>query len=319
MIRYFIKKKIPINNSKIYFIFSGRVAINILSKKFKKISVALIPEYICNVVDKSFNDNYKIIRYKLNNAFEPDMNILLELLASNKIDILLLASLYGSGDFMNDLYNKNSKLYQIIKDKNIEVIIDFAQDFYQIYTIHLNNYYHYHYIFSFNDKSFMGSMGGLIISNTNLTNDVETKKIPLKKIFTLAQRYFIKILHCKIPYLNRFRDKKIKNIPSDSFEFSYCNTFPYAYDNYRVSIFQLFLALLGIFRLKTYKKNKIKFIKNNTLFINKTKLMNTSTYLSFNVEIKNNKMKKPYAYFDNKYQSVYPDLNIIHNKGFCDK
>lgn len=282
-----------------------------MSKKFKKNSTVLIPEYICNVVDKSFDDSYKIIRYKLDENFEPDMDVLLG----------LLASLYGSGCFMNSLNNEGSKLYEIIKKRKIEVVIDFAQDFYQIYKILTNNC-NYHYVFSFNDKSFMGAMGGIIISNVNFSDDTEKKKLGMKKNIILVKRYFFKFLFCKVPYFKRLRDKRRINLPrEDSFEFSYCNVFPYTYDNYRISNFQVFLALLGVFRLKNYKKKKRKFIENNFNYINKTKLIDTSTYLSFNkvVESNENKIKKTYGCFNNKYKSIYPDLKIIHNKGFCDK
>jgi hypothetical protein len=321
MISNLLKNKISIDNSKMTFMFSGRVAINILSKKFKKNRIVLIPKYICNVVDMAFEKEYKIIRYGVDEKFEPNIDELIYSINNNKVDILLLASLYGSGEFINELYDHKSKLYKAIKQKKLEVIIDFAQDFYRINSLTLE-YKNYHYIFSFNDKSFMGSMGSIIVSNTDLSNIVYKQLSVAQNIF-LLKNYLIKVVNCKIPLLLKayqlLRGIKNKKIIKMEYEFSTCKVFPYTYDNYKISSIQLFFALIGIFRLKVYYKNKCKYLNIHKDFM-QNRFVDTSAYIIVKgSDFQTNKFKPPYAYYNNQYDSLYPNLKIIHNKGFCDK
>ena len=323
MIKTILKNKIPIENSKINFVFSGRVAINILAKKFKKNATVLLPEYICNVVDKAFEEEYQIIRYSLNNKLEPSIQDLVNILKSHNVDILLLASLCGSGLFYEEIKNKKSKLHKLLMENNIEVIIDFAQDFYQINNLTLNND-KYHYIFSFNDKSFMGAMGAIIVTNSNLTNDIGTRKLSLTQKVVLSKDYLIKIIDCKLPnLLMSYRYirgvKYMKSASCDLYEFSHCDNFPYSFVNYQISSIQLFFALIGISRLKKYKKIKQQFLNNNKSIIADNRFIETASFVVVNKVIAYRKQKKPYALYNNKFDSLHPNIRIVHNKGFCDK
>jgi len=322
MIKKLLKNKIPIDNNKVTFMFSGRVSINVLAKKFRKNAKVLIPDYICNVVDKAFEEaGYTIIRYKLKENFEPNIQEIIDCIEKNKIDILLFASLYGSDRFLDTVYNQNSKLCEVINSNQIEVIIDFAQDFYRINNLKLEQRNH-HYIFSFNDKSFMGAMGAIIISNRDFSN-IKYEKLLFKQHIFLLKSYIIKILNCKTPWLlknyQRIRRRKIKNISKLEYEYSTCKVFPYQYNNYSVSNIQIFFALIGILQLNKYYKNQYEFLTDHrevlTMYGSKT-----SAYVVVNDTNKiKNKIKKPYSYYNDEFTSKYPKLKIIHNKGFCDK
>lgn len=322
MIKTLFKSRLPINNDKISFVFSGRVAIDILATKFKKNGVALIPEYICNVVDKAFEKDYKILRYRLDENFEPDIDGILDMINNNDVDMILFATIYGSGEFIQKLNDANSIINQRINEKSIKIIFDFAQDFYQIYNLSLK-FNDYHYIFSFNDKSFLASMGALIVSNDILEKDIESKRLNTKQKYFLVKNYLVKIINCKIPYVlniyKKLRGVKSNNIKKDKeFEFSVCESFPYQYINYKISNWQVLFALIGIFNLKKYRNRKQDFIKKeNTILINK--YISTSPYLIVKRNTFNHRLKRPYALYNNKYTSIYPNLMIIHNKGFCDK
>lgn len=320
MIENILKNKIPIDKDNINFVFSGRVAINILAKKLKKSAIALIPNYICNVVDMAFEkENYQIKRYKLNDDFEPLCEELLYFLKNFDIDILLVASIYGSGLFYKEINDEFSELYKIIKEKKVNVIIDFAQDFYQINNLVLKNK-NYHHIFSFNDKSFMGAMGAIIISRLDIQHNIDFKEMSFKQKNILIKKYFLKLINCKALWLltsYQFLRGIKKSNKNALYDFSECRTFPYTFDNFKISNIQLLFALLGIFRLNKYIINKQSFMKKNKYKNNE--LINTAAY----IVVKDNnvlcrKVKHPYAKYNDKKSSLYPDLLVVHNKGFCD-
>ena len=324
MIKKLFLNQIPIPREKIIFSFSGRVALNLLAKKLKNTGTVLIPNYICNVVDEAFlREEFTIKRYSLHNTFEPNIDEIIDMILHENVDVLLLASLYGSGCFLDELYNKESKLSQTIKKYHIDVIIDFAQDFNQINHLSLSED-NYHYVFSFNDKSFLGSMGGIIITKLDFL-ELTYEELSIKNRLILIKNYVVKIITCKAKWLLRiYRLMRgvtdNKQVKKEEFEFSECILFPYTYKNYKISNIQVFIAWIGLLRLSKYRKGKNKIFNQNNDFLN-TKYVKMASYI---INIQNsmsykNKRKKPYALFDDKTKSLYPDINIIHNKGFCDK
>ena len=325
MISARLKKQFPIAENKINFMFSGRVAINVLAKEFKDKGTVLIPEYICNVVDKAFEESgYQIVRYKLKKDFEPDIDNIVKLIDKNSIDILLVASLYGSGKFMDVLNDHTSEIFSKITQQNIQVFIDFAQDFYRIYELDLS-YPHYHYIFSFNDKSFMGMMGAMVVSDYDLS-DLSYKRLSVKQNIFLFKNYLQKLASCYLPLLitiyRFFRTKGDQNLSEarQGFEFSYCKTFPYTFINYKVSSMQIFFAWIGIVFLNLQLKKKISFIKKYKTNIQQTRYVNTAAYCIWKGDKDiARKYKSPYAKHSDPYSSMYPNLKIYHNKGFCDQ
>jgi len=324
-----LKKKIPIDNDYIYFTFSGRTALNILAKALaKRKRTALIPSYVCNVVHKAFEiENYKIITYRINDKFEPDIDAIVKIIEENEIDVVLFASIYGSGEFLDELHNTNSTLYKLIREKKVEVIIDFAQDLYQIYNLPKYDK-NYHYFFSFNDKSFMSVMGGMIVSKLNLDSGIGLEKLSIRQKILILAIYLLKLVNCKASLLLKFyKETKYKvlgkpRLIESPYDYSECASFPYTFNNYKISGIQLLFAIIGFSLLPKYKKKKERLIRTLEGKLVKTKFINTAAYVALKEGCPlhgiHNKVKKSYARLHNKCESEYPNLVVIHNKGFCD-
>jgi len=307
--------------------FSGRVAISKIAEKIKSgdKNIALIPDYICNVVNMALEKSgYEILTYKTDQYFEPIYNNLVEILCSNdNINLLITANIYGSSAFLEELdsdYFKN-----IIINKNIHVIVDLCQDITLLNKLPENYGSNLSAVISFNDKSFPGVMGGGIITQVDIPES--NNNLVFDKIFKLYYIFFRKQL---INVLNNYPSAKraIKYTlityreNCREFDYSYCKNFPYLITDYNISKIQIILALIGFKNLSTIHDNKKNIIRNYKKDIVKTKHFSTSPYLvisSSNKLILKNKIKKPYAIHNRPYESIHGSMFIIHNKGFYDK
>jgi hypothetical protein len=312
----FLKKSLintlQLPEDKTEVLFSGRVAINLLAKTLRKDGRVLMPDYLCNVVEKAFLlENYEILKYSLDELFEPNETEVLKILRTQKIDVVLFASIYGSGQFLTRLHNPSDTLNKEINRRNISVIIDLAQDLFLTPITKIENR-NYHYVFSFNDKSIRGIMGSLLVSHLSKHIIYPQQQLSLQQNLKLILDWLKKGIKGLIGYYPK--SQKLK------FDHSVCRVFPFEYINYKPSIIQVLIALLGTKYMPIYKNRKMNFLKRNKQHVLMTFYCITTPYLVFkNDLLLNRKTKSPYAVNNIPYMSLKPNLKIFHNKGFDDR
>lgn len=308
----FLKRRINRTHYIYYPTFSGRVALRVLAEKFynenNNNNTVLIPDYICNVVSKSFDKTkWNIITYRTNDILETDLDYLLNIIKECQPTVILGASIFGSSALIDLL--KNKRLIVKIRERKIKVILDIAQDIRLIDELPTGYSDCIYGVISFNDKSFLGMMGGGVVTSQPLV--YLTKSLTMKQLASLYYKLLIKTS-------SRYENKAI-NSSKNSFEYSFCQSFPYTFESYKIAKIQVILALIGLFNLKYYSKQKNKFL---TLDLHlSTRFSNTAAYLILKNNNKKNvdhKIKYSYADVESPETSLRKDLYIIHNKGFYD-
>lgn len=284
--------------------FSGRIAINQLASSINNSQrKALIPDYICNVVNIALEKaGYEIFTYKIDNYYEPNIPEISSIIDKERISLLVTASIYGSSAMIDDLLDKS--LLNAINKNDTHVLIDLCQDFQLLKSLPKNVDQRLSIAVSFNDKSFFGAMGGGLFTNLKLNE--EPTKLSMKKRVSL-----VKIIIRKLIKGNKFNDKK-------NFEYSYCKDFPYELINYRPSRLQLMLAIAGIRNFRLI--NKIKKMQLEKIpGIIRTKHVNTAAYVQLDNDSNIIQLRKtPYAIHGKPDKSLHPEIKVVHNKGFLD-
>ena len=296
--------------------FSGRVALLELAKVLRqnsKESIALFPEYVCNIVPRSLTDaGWKIESYKVDEKLEANWTYLIDRMNKGDIGLLVGVSVFGSSGLLDDIKNKEN--IEKLRLFGVKVIIDLAQDIRLIKKLPEYGNDIISSLVSFNDKSFQGIMGGGIVTNFNFKNSY--KKIDTKSLYILYKSYFFKNIQNFLK--NRYKNNEIKG--KLKFEYSNCNKFPFRLsDNYKTTKLQLICAFQGILMIKKYERKKLYFLlKNNHL---ETRFASSAAYLiiinNYKQE-KNRKKKFSYAVEQQPEFSINPNEIILHNKGFDD-
>jgi hypothetical protein len=325
-----LKRRISADGLSFYPEFSGKVSIYKLCllfiKQMPERNIALVPDYICNVVCLAVERaGYNILPYSTDEMLEPNIDEIHSILLSNSnVGVLLTASIFGSSALLPDL-QKNA-IKEFILDKNIKVIVDLCQDINLINDIPKDYGKNMCCIVSFNDKSFFGAMGGGIISSFSIN---EYQK---KLTFGNTIRLYLWVIN-KINVLYLFPKVGIykKPIPSTSiepvkYEFGYCLSFPWTFEEVRIAKIQIILAIIGIDNLTLFNSAKKKLVAIDKLVI-KTKNISTAPFAPiFNWPGNNwkcintkRKIKPSYALHNTPTVSLRPDLVILHNKGYFDE
>jgi len=315
-----VKKKLETDSLIFYPTFSGRVALNEIAKNIRVSAdkqIALIPEYACNLIDKSLKlSGFEIETYKTDERFEPDIKDIKNKLSGNAVKLFVTACMFGSSAFLEHL--SNDEIRKIIADNKIIVIVDICQDISLVKYIPSNYGDQLIATISFNNKSFPGVVGGGILSSGKF--NIKTKPLSLKNTLSLYRKLHHNIIdnHFNSGYS---KDSKKKENPTN-FDHSYCEQFPYTFDNFDLSKLQLATALAGCTFLSSFHAKKMQFIRANEKLILKTKHFMTAPYLILNKRTSPhnlNRIKNSYSIPNDPTKSVRPDLIIVHNKGFNDK
>jgi len=327
---WLLRRRLEVNGYKFYPEISGRVSLYKLAltlNNFCNKRVALVPDYICNVVNVALEAaGYEVQTYPTDCYFEPLESELAIKLADERINILLTASVYGSSAFLDGL--KKQEFRELILKRNIYVIVDLCQDISLVQHLPTNYGINLSAVVSFNDKSFPGVMGGGILTKMNIP--ITRKRMNFVQRLTL---YRMLLAKCKAYMVTAFRKRfqtqyKAENLvvgnngeDKNQYSYSYCQVFPYRIEPFRIEKIQIILALIGFANLKLINRKKSEFAKHvpNVL---RTKYYETSPYL---VLISGEhipplrKRKHPYACHGNPKESLRGALIIIHNKGFYDE
>ena len=321
IILYKFKKHTEWSDFVSYPQFSGRVAIFNVVQSIKNNSrneIALIPNYICNVVNIAvLKAGYKIETYSLDDYLEPNIEELIKTIEEKKITLLFVANIFGSSALI-DKIEQNQKLTSLLKEKKITLIIDICQDIRLLDSLKMKWEIPIAVVISFNNKSFPGLMGGSLICNFPVA--LQTQRMSVKQELIVWKLFIISEFLYK---------KKKENDINENYDFSKCATFPYQISPYIPMKLQMIYAVLGIENLNYYDKQKKKIFDDNNIAnkIHKTKFFKTSPFLIFNTDndadfilyrMKLRKQKNSYSHPENSDESYKPNLIIFNNKGFDD-
>jgi hypothetical protein len=293
--------------------FSGRVALYILSLHLKKISsssVALIPDYVCNVVHRAFTmAGWDIAEYRTNEIFEAEWQDIMTAIRKYNAGVLVGSSVFGSSALLKFLADP-SKQSQL-RTLGIQVVVDIAQDISLIDHIPPNCSDFLHAVISFNDKSFPGSMGGGILSKS------------IRGYFSHSLSIFEKIRLYRWFLLKSFSMIQKKYYASGNrYDFSTCDIFPYEIKSIRPVKLQLILGIIGMYSLPYYQSKKKALLRHNLHL--RTVYAETAAYLVYRDRslvpqtAMRRHIKPPYATDYNRNLSLRPSDLIVHNKGFFD-
>lgn len=298
--------------SKSRFYFSARVAIYRIALSLKnKVNVALVPEYICNVVHFAFLEaGYTLVKYKCDDDFEPNIIEIVELGNKYPNSILCLAPLYGADGGESWVTTNAGRAWR--KKNEIFLIFDICQDFSRAISTNIINENMFAVISSFNNKSFPGLMGALVRSDIRdnayrLANISESAR--LLKILAFSCLFFLSNI-----VLSHFK----RHNPRSRYEYSDCLQFPYDFNHSAAVKIQIAIGLAGKLLLPIYAAKKSAYLNNRYILPKKTPhFRSSSIIISKNV---NQKLifKPPYSLQNEPNHSLKPNLNSCYFRGYDD-
>jgi len=302
--------------------FSGRVALFLVAEKLYKkngAQIALLPDYACNIIHRAFSlAGWHIITYKTDEFFEADWDEVNAIINNQKVAVLVGASVFGSSgliEFLNDKHKTNQ-----LRSRSTQVVLDIAQDIRLVEKIPFDCSDFVTVVVSFNDKSFLGGMGGGILSST--LKFPTQKKLHFRQSLLLYMFFLRKLFNNILRLLNTSFDR-LHYIPNNM-DYSYCQRFPYRIEPFQPTKLQLILAIVGIYFLPYYQMRKKKLIQLGvhlpTRFADSAAylVLKNSSIFEQNKIILNRTRKPPYAKENNPNVSIRAEDFIVHNKGFFD-
>lgn len=320
-LRNMLAKYIDENEYKTSIQFSGRVAIfNVASSLLeKKVKIALVPRYICNVVPMAIErSGLDVVFYETNDKFEPNREELINNIKSYRNCALVICPLYGATGGASLLLDKN--FVSVLSVSNVTVVIDGCQNFLFIKKLMntLNDLdLSIFFVGSFNNKNVPGLMGGFISAKEEHLSMLISQYSHAKLVNMLVfgfRKYAPNIIRAAIRTLRRKRKDQCGN----RYEYSSAKSFPYEIINYRPLRIQIAIAWLGLRMLHHYHEEQRRFISamaRNILILPET---GSSSHLIWRGGALPNatRTKKTYACYKDLNISPKPELIVIENNGF---
>jgi len=307
--------------------FSGRSALFSLASELRghgeSQRVALVPEYVCNVVPKAFSlAGYKILTYGTNAVLEAEWDEVAKLVVETKPRVLVGASIFGSSALLFELEDPHKQAF--LRSHKVQVVVDLAQDIRLRHRLPMNCSDFVHAVLSFNDKSFPGAMGGGILSERTVPRLGEMSTT-LESCLLL---YRMAIGRCLAPLLRLAKREPKGRLSSSNqtYEYSFCETFPYCIDKQTLAPLklQLIMAYIGSKLIGVFDARK-RILLRRGLHLN-TAFSATAAYVMVKNEpfehdvreVRSRRRKAPYGIEGNSAISLRPTDLILHNKGFAD-
>jgi dTDP-4-amino-4,6-dideoxygalactose transaminase len=248
-----IKSKIEdiYKNFDVILVASGRSAIydflNCIKnlEKLKNRNEVLIPNYICNVVDKAvIESNLVPVKYETDEYFRPIKKDICAKI-SEKTLAIIFAPIFGSYD---DVFVQAAELFARTTDAFI--VFDNAQCIACKVPPETDAV-----ILSFNNKDIWGVMGGALLikrgkSRANLKFNPE--KLSFREEFSYLVEFF------KTVYKILKSPSSASNLNTLHFEHSTCSNFPYTLNKKAISKISLVFALHGLNELQSYEIKREK-------------------------------------------------------------
>jgi hypothetical protein len=298
------------------FYFSGRVAFfrSLVALKTKA-HVLLLPDYICNVLHKAANKaGFDVVTYNTNSLHEPDVFHILDITKKiKKPFILCLAPILGADGGESWITSKKGRNWR--SENKVILIFDACQDISRIESKKLLQENNILLISSFNDKSFPGLMGSVVVSDIDDPGYLNFKSIcDLKLIKLFCSRVYSYLKYSLSRLLLLYSNKSRGN-----FEFSHCNKYPYDFHHNCAMKIQISIAVAGLLLRGFYIARKKSYLKRGLIKPIRTPNWLTSPY-AYPLKLKSSQLRKkrPYSLPEDSGKSLRPLSTMIHFKGFED-
>lgn len=287
---------------------SGRTAIFKLARYFLAAGhrpVAILPDYLCNVVELAVRRaGFDIRYYRTDDLFEPDSDSLRRELETGSVGLLITSNVFGSSALLDHL--PEDAFRRAVLSNGVAIIVDLCQDISLIGRLPSGYGNQLAAVISFNDKSFPSVMGGGMLAPFPVP--ASTRRLAWRQVLRLYWELGVKLIS---------GSGLVPRRATESFEYSHCTRFPYTLELYRPAKLQYILALIGIDRLRV--RNQEKLMRAHNLQVRRTRFFETSPFLVAESAAPPGRCKPSYARFGDARESLRPDLKAIHNKGFWDR
>lgn len=300
------------------FYFSGRVALYRMALACKtENTIALLPDYICNVVHKAFQEaGVHICSYPTDKYFEPSIQAIQQHTKGQVPLILCLAPIMGAEGGLSWAFSPEGKNWRT--QNNVTLFIDLSQGISRLKQLsHADLDQQIVLMASFNNKAFPSVMGAVVISNIDdplLSAATDFEQLGIVK--QLVKRIIKPIF-------------SIGNKPADSylveqdypstFEYSYCQQFPYTFAHSGATKLQIAVATAGLWFSKYYQWCKQRYLQKGLITPQPTPFYLSAPYILAKSATAQLKKKAPYASHDLPNYSERPNTPSYHFKGFDDQ
>ena len=300
------------------FYFSGRVALYRMALACKKDNtIALLPDYICNVVPKAFQEaGINISSYPTDLYFEPSIQAIQQIAKDQPSVLLCLAPIMGAEGGLAWAFSPEGKSWR--NQNNITLFIDLSQGISRLKQLsHTDLGQQLVLMASFNNKAFPSVMGALVISNIDdpffiaatgseqLAIVKQLAKRTLKRIFSMRQK----------PSASY---SLAQDHPS-AFEYSHCQQFPYTFAHSGATKLQVAVATAGLWFGRYYQWCKQRYLQKGLLTLQPTPFYLSAPYILAEPTTTQLRKKAPYASHDHPNYSERPNTPSYHFKGFDDQ
>lgn len=285
--------------------FSGRAAIAELARAHQRAGRALLPEYLCNIVHVALlAEGCQLATYRVDAELEPDLDDVRLQLRGGSFDLVFAVPLLGAtGGLAWWLGDEASEL---LRRSGARLVLDFCQDATLARDACARSDRASFVLLSFNDKSFPGVMGGLVLSRLPFA----PRETPLgwKRLGRLYAWWLRKLLRAPAARSD-----------DPAFEYSLGQPFPYECTNFRPAKIQLAHGVAGRWLLPRYLRRRQRALATGRVKGVPRPFAATSPFLQRAPgDPGRNRQKRAYAVHGAPQASLRPDLVVVHNKGFDD-
>lgn len=305
------------------FYFSGRVALFRIAQSLRRRSrLAILPEYICNVVHRAFLEaGFEVVTYKLDSLLEPEIEDIKNLVGNaDSPAVLCLAPLLGADGGQTWIMSGEGRTWRT--DHGVTLVLDCCQDISRLLLQDFGGERDFAVVGSFNDKSFPGVMGAVAI--TDLA-DQSYRRATMAERAGICRLFLAKLARSCGRFVKRLfsppaggRSPHRFGSPSSRFEYSFCETFPYTLTHSAATRLQIGVGVAGRLFSGAYLGRKSRYLGRDLVDPLPTPHFNTSPYVLVPSPPRRLKSKPPYAIHGEPAQSLRPALQACHFKGFWD-
>lgn len=305
------------------FYFSGRVAIFRIAQSLRRRSrLAILPEYICNVVHRAFLEaGFEVATYRQDSLLEPEIDDIKKLVGNaNGPSVLCIAPLLGADGGQAWIMSGEGRTWR--NDHGVTLVLDCCQDMSRLFRADIRGERDFAVVCSFNDKIFPGVMGAVAVTDltdlsyrpATMAESVGICRFFVTKLVWQAGR-FVKRLFSAPP--GRCGQHQLSSTPN-RFEYSSCNAFPYTLGHSAATRLQVAVGVAGRLFSSAYLARKSRYIGLGMVDPLPTPYFSTSAYILVPRNSSQLKAKLPYAIHGTPTESLRPALQACHFKGFWD-
>lgn len=299
------------------FYFSGRVALYRMALACKKDNtIALLPDYICNVVPKAFQEaGINISNYPTDLYFEPSIQAIQQIAKGRTSVLVCLAPIMGAEGGLAWAFSPEGKRWRI--QNNVTLFIDLSQGISRLKPLNPTELGQQLVLMaSFNNKAFPSVMGAVVISDID---DPLFVAATSSEQLAIVKQLIRRILQPIFSMGNKPADPySIEQDHPSTFEYSYCQQFPYTFAHRGATKLQVAVATAGLWFSRYYQWCKQRYVQQGLITPQPTPFYRSAPYILAEPTTAQLKKKAPYASHEQPNDSERPHTPSYHFKGFDD-